>query len=96
MAKRFREVTGPGYPPVVRVRTYLFVKRRIRTQRFIRESPDSPRIAILFSGGIDCTLIAYLSHLSVTELLKPGQNILNQVVQTPSNHRANRPSERGF
>lgn len=32
------------------------------------EPLNSPRIAILFSGGIDCTLIAYLSHLLVAEL----------------------------
>jgi len=61
-----------------------------------RESLDSPRIAILFSGGIDCTLIAYLSHLSVAELPDPRKNLLNQVVQTSSNHRTNRPSERGL
>lgn len=61
-----------------------------------RESLNSPRIAILFSGGIDCTLIAYLSHLSVVELLNPRKDILNQVLQTYPNHRANRPFERGF
>jgi hypothetical protein len=61
-----------------------------------RESLDSPRIAILFSGGIDCTLIAYLSHLLVAELLNPRKITLNHVVQTSSNHGANRPFERGF
>ena len=61
-----------------------------------RESLNSPKIAILFSGGIDCTLIAYLSHLSVAELINPRKDILNQVLQTSSNHRANRPFERGF
>ena len=45
-----------------------------------RESLDSPRIAILFSGGIDCTLIAYLSHLSVAKLLNPRKSLLNQKV----------------
>lgn len=51
-----------------------------------RESPDSSRVAILFSGGIDCTLIAYLSHLLVAELPNPGKTILKQVVQASSNH----------
>ena len=80
MAQRFREITGPGYPPVVWVWPTFSSHDIFLLNALCRESLDSPRIAILFSGGIDCTLIAYLSHLSVAELFNPRKNLLNQIV----------------
>jgi predicted PP-loop superfamily ATPase len=51
----------PAYGPIFSFPGILNLKE------LCRESPNSPRIAILFSGGIDCTLVAYLSHLLVVD-----------------------------
>ena len=50
----------------------LLVRDKSILSALCRELFNSPRVAVLFSGGIDCTLIAYLSHLLVAELPTEG------------------------
>jgi asparagine synthetase B (glutamine-hydrolysing) len=58
------------------------------------ESPTPTRLAILFSGGLDCTVLARLSH----ELLPTSESIdlLNVAFQNPRIHKASNTDVQAF
>lgn len=67
----------------LKVRCLSIPNRVVPTQR---DLPPSARIAILFSGGIDCSLLARLSH----DILQPHEpiDLINVAFENPRVHSA--------
>ncbi|PWN28712.1 hypothetical protein BDZ90DRAFT_245491 [Jaminaea rosea] len=57
------------------------VRRRVTTVQGVTAQEKAPPIAILFSGGLDCTILAYLAHQVVPE--SQGIDLINVAFENP-------------
>ncbi|KAI4765501.1 hypothetical protein E4T52_01651 [Aureobasidium sp. EXF-3400] len=78
-------------PSVAKIEAFLRESLHLRISNIPSHEPSSPAasLAILFSGGLDCTLLARLSH----DILDPAQpiDLLNVAFENPRVHR--RPAD---
>ncbi|KAG8961396.1 hypothetical protein FRC03_005408 [Tulasnella sp. 419] len=79
-------------PPLKDHYTHLLIDEleksvRLRVQNIPkRQDPGSSRLALLFSGGIDCTVLAYLAHRCLP--IEEPIDLLNVAFENPRSIRA--------